>query len=76
MLPSILVSLIPILVEQAEKLMGEGAGAKKRDWVHSAVADLQPFIKRVAPEWATKNLDVLGGMVDTAIEFALDALEK
>ena len=76
MLPQILVALVPLLVSQAEALFqGEGRGAEKRQWVHDAMKEAEPFIVKVSPEWAKKEVPVVEELIDTAISFALDKLE-
>lgn len=77
MIPQILIALVPLLVSQAESLFqGSGRGAEKRQWVHDALNEATPLLKKIAPEWLEKELPVLTGMIDTAIEFSLDKLEE
>jgi len=77
MIPQILIALVPLLVSQAESLFQGGErGQEKRQWVHDALHEAEPLMKKIAPDWLDKQLPVLEGMIDTAIEFALDKLEE
>lgn len=76
MIPTLLITLIPVLVSQAEKIFGSGTGPSKRAWVMEAIKEIEPLIKRVEPEKFQAYNEAAEAIIDTAIEFALDALEK
>jgi len=73
-MPTFLIPLIPFLVTQAESLLAGKSGSEKRDWVHDAVKELEPFLKRVEPAWLEKSLDSQEELIDMAIQFALDKI--
>lgn len=78
MIPTILISLIPILVQTAESLFSSGQGIQKKEWVVGFVDDVFVLLEKRAslPDWFKQSEPLMKTLVDTLIEKAVNELEK
>jgi hypothetical protein len=73
-LAALITAIVPVLVQEAEKLFGSDNGDKKRQWVVDAVHSLLTLIEKKVPSWAGMLLEGTEPLIDEAIDFSLSKL--
>lgn len=77
-MPAIVISLVsalvPLLVQEAERLLAPSQSQDKRQWVHDAVSEALGLLQSRIPDWLKPEESQLVALIDDAIDKALDKI--
>lgn len=72
LLETLISSLVPLLVSQAEALLGSKPDPQNHDWVVGLVNEVAHVLDRFLPDWVRPSEDVVKKLVEEAIEKGLE----
>lgn len=80
---ALLSAVIPLLVNEAERIIGKGApdsvttpaDLAKHQWVTEAVHEFIAALEKRTPDWVKPEIDAIGALIDDLIEKELAKLD-